>query len=134
MQNSQVDYKKRFYDMPLDLQELSPKPDFDDTGDFAQKRIPKLAVRGRTDAPMAQSTPAVEVSLNEKESWSSDERLRRLLPRLAQSHPGKRKVNLSPGQAPIIARVSPHLQTNAIHQMHLNNPSDMRYPLNLDFI
>jgi hypothetical protein len=75
VQDSLIDYKKRFFDMPLDLQELSPKPDFDDTGDFAQKRIPKLAVRGRTDVstPIAQSTPAVEASLNEKESRSSDE-------------------------------------------------------------
>lgn len=65
--------------MPIDLQELSPKPDFDETGDFTQNRVPKLTVRGRTDAvaPNTPSTnpsaPTVAESLNEKDSRSSDE-------------------------------------------------------------
>ena len=77
--DSIVDYKKRFFDMPVDLQELSPKPDFDETNEFTHKRVPKLAVRGRTDpqslnGPSNETfAPAVAASLTEKESRSSDE-------------------------------------------------------------
>lgn len=67
--------------MPLDLQELSPKPNFDDASDSAQKRIPKLAVRGRTDPSSRSgrtddsSSPILEAaSLDEKDSRSSDEK------------------------------------------------------------
>jgi hypothetical protein len=42
--------------MPVSLQELSPKPDFDAT-DTAQNRVPKLAVRGRDNpSPVASTT------------------------------------------------------------------------------
>ena len=81
VQCSCVDYKKRFYEMPLDLQELSPKPNFDDAVEFTQKRIPKIAVRGRTDpsSPSVStndsSSPIVAAaSLNEKDGRSSDEK------------------------------------------------------------
>lgn len=78
---SSQDYKKRFYEMPRDLQELAPNPNFDDVGECAQKRIPKIAIRGRT----APSSPSVRTndssspiiataSLDEKDSRSSDEK------------------------------------------------------------
>ena len=42
--------------MPVSLQELSPKPDFDAI-DTAQNRVPKLAVRGRDNtSPIASTT------------------------------------------------------------------------------
>jgi hypothetical protein len=42
--------------MPVSLQELSPKPDFDAI-DTAQNRVPKLAVRGRDNpSPVASTT------------------------------------------------------------------------------
>jgi hypothetical protein len=58
--------------MPLELQDLSPKPDFDAL-DAAQKRIPKLGVRGRCDGspvatPAAPFTPIVPAPFTEKES------------------------------------------------------------------
>ena len=67
-----IDYKKRFFEMPPDLQELSPKPDFDAI-DSAQNRVPKLAVRGRNDASPAVTTTtpatlAIANPINEKES------------------------------------------------------------------
>lgn len=81
VQCSSVDYKKRFYEMPLDLQELSPNPNLDDAVEFTQKRIPRIAVRGRTDpsSPSGRtneySSPIVGVaSLDETDSRSSDEK------------------------------------------------------------
>ena len=61
--------------MPLDLQELSPKPEFDTIGDSNVTRIPKLAVRGQSDAGMnttIPSTPTVS-SVNEKDSLRSSD-------------------------------------------------------------
>lgn len=61
--------------MPLDLQDLSPKPDFE-TIDSAQSRIPKLAVRGRTKASpgVTATTPSIlnfTVPFSEKDSKES---------------------------------------------------------------
>jgi hypothetical protein len=63
--------------MPLDLQELSPKPEFDTIGESNVTRIPKLAVRGRSDASPTMnttipSTPTTS-SVNEKESLRSSD-------------------------------------------------------------
>jgi hypothetical protein len=47
--------------MPLELQELAPKPDLDATGESTQIRVPKLAVRGRSDGQsptVASTTPS----------------------------------------------------------------------------
>jgi hypothetical protein len=73
-----MDYKKRFFEMPLDLQELSPKPEFDTIGESNGTRIPKLAVRRRSDGASpavnttAPSTPTVS-SVNEKDSLRSSD-------------------------------------------------------------
>lgn len=67
------DYKKRFFEMPIELQELSPRPDFDSV-DVKKQRIPKLAVRGRpADQPSvaAMTTPTTPVFRGEKESKES---------------------------------------------------------------
>ena len=64
--------------MPLDLQDLSPKPDFE-TMESAQNRIPKLTVRGRTKAssvvpaaiPNTSSIPYVTAPFSEKDSKES---------------------------------------------------------------
>jgi len=66
------DYKKRFFELPPDLQALSPKPDFQATNAAENApRIPKLAVRGKsdTDSPMSISvtpSPTISQSMNEK--------------------------------------------------------------------
>ena len=61
--------------MPLDLQDLSPKPDFE-AMESAQSRIPKLPVRGGTKAspvvPAATpSVPIVTAPFSEKHSKES---------------------------------------------------------------
>jgi len=48
--------------MPIELQELSPKPDFEAI-DSAAARIPKLAVRGRTD-PLSQSISSITAPIS----------------------------------------------------------------------
>ena len=65
--------------MPLDLQSLSPKPDFEAL-ESAPTRIPKLAVRGRpevdspTVASVTPSSPTSKDWLNEKDKSLFDEK------------------------------------------------------------
>src|SRR5271169_4460897 len=64
--------------MPLDLQDLSPKPDFE-TMESSQNRIPKLTVCGRTKPssvvpaaiPSTSSIPNVTAPFSEKDSKES---------------------------------------------------------------
>lgn len=61
--------------MPLDLQDLSPKPDFE-AMESTQNRIPKLAVRGRTRTshavptatPSTMSIPNITAPFGKKDS------------------------------------------------------------------
>jgi len=61
--------------MPLDLQELSPKPNFEAID--APKRVPKLAVRGRPNAyPVALTTVPIIITPPEECHEGSKESLR----------------------------------------------------------
>ena len=61
--------------MPLDLQELSPKPSFEDID--ASKRVPKLAVRGRHNAsPVVVTTVPITITPPEECQEGSKESLR----------------------------------------------------------
>jgi hypothetical protein len=85
---SDVDYKQRFFNMPLDLQDLSPKPDFENHA-VTQRQIPNLVKRADS-APSSPNTP----SFNEKRSRSSDEGT------LAPPSPGDAPNNVAPWEKP----------------------------------
>ena len=48
--------------MPLELQELSPKPDFDAIAEASQPRVPKLAARRKSDGQFAAMAPPTPLS------------------------------------------------------------------------